>query len=56
MMKVKRTTNLVKMQQLAIQGYRDGRFTREAVRAMLISSGMKSSEVERNLTTFAEWS
>lgn len=55
-MKVKRTTNLAKMQQLAIQGYRDGRFTREVVRKMLISSGMTASEVKRNMATFAEWS
>ena len=52
-MKTKRTTNLAKMQGLAIQGFKDGRFKREAVRAMLISSGMKIAEVERKLATWS---
>lgn len=45
----KRLTGVAKAQQMAIDGLKDGRFTREAVRAMLISSGMKVAEVERQV-------
>ncbi len=47
--KPKRLTGVAKAQQMAIDGLKDGRFSREAVRAMLVSSGMPLEKAQREV-------
>ena len=47
--KSKQRNRIEQLKELAVEGYRDGRFTREVVVSMLLSSGMTRREVERTL-------